>query len=123
MNAGQGELTSYGCRDLILHHSVDILNADVTIMGGVTEWRRIAAMAHLSHVQMAHHEEPQVALHLLASVPNGLYVEIFPSYERDPMWVDLPVVQPKIQNGYMELPTGVGFGIDLNEEVIAKYRV
>ena len=123
VNAGQGELTAYGCRDLIVHKAVDILNADATIMGGVTEWKRTAAMAHLFNVQMAHHEEPQVALHLLASIPNGLYVEIFPSYERDPMWVDLPVVAPKIRGGFMELPTGPGFGIDLNEEVIAKYRV
>jgi len=123
VNAGQGEITSYGCRDLVLQRAVDILNVDATIAGGVTEWRRIAAMAHLSHVQMAHHEEPQIALHLLASVPNGLYVEIFPSYERDPMWVDLPVTAPTIRDGFMELPTGAGFGIDLNEAVIAKYRV
>ncbi len=122
VNAGQGELTSYGCRDLVVHRAVDILNVDATLAGGVTEWRRIAAMAHLFHVDMAHHEEPQVALHLLASVPNGLYVEIFPSYERDPMWVDLPLEHPKIRNGYMELPIGPGFGIPLNEEVIAKYR-
>jgi len=79
-------------------------------------------MAYVSHVQMAHHEEPQIALHLLASIPNGLYVEIFPSYERDPMWVDLPVNAPVIRDGFMELPSGPGFGIDLNEEIIARYR-
>lgn len=122
VNAGQGELTSYGCRDLIVHRAVDILNVDATIAGGVTEWRRIAAMAHLFHAGMAHHEEPQVALHLLAAAPNGLYVEIFPSYERDPMWVDLPVKQPVIRDGFMELPDGPGFGIELNADVIAKYR-
>ena len=123
VNAGQGELTAYGCRDLVMHKAVDILNVDATIAGGVTEWRRIAAMAYVSHVQMAHHEEPQIALHLLASIPNGLYVEIFPSYERDPMWVDLPVNAPVIRDGFMELPSGPGFGIDLNEEIIARYRV
>jgi D-arabinonate dehydratase len=123
VNAGQGEITAFGCRDLVMNKCVDILNVDATIAGGVTEWRRIAAMAGLFHVGMAHHEEPQVALHLLASVPNGLFVEIFPSYERDPMWVDLPVKQPVIRDGYMELPDGHGFGIDLNPDVIAKYRI
>lgn len=123
VNAGQGEITAFGCRDLVAGKCVDILNVDVTIAGGVTEWRRIAAMAGLFHVQMAHHEEPQVALHLLASAPHGLYVEIFPSYERDPMWVDLPLNPPLIRDGYMELPTGNGVGIELNQEVIAKYRV
>ena len=78
-------------------------------------------MASFSHVQMAHHEEPQVALHLLAAVPNGLYVEIFPNYERDPMWIDLPVETFHIHNGYMEVPNRPGLGMDLNEEIIAKY--
>jgi L-alanine-DL-glutamate epimerase-like enolase superfamily enzyme len=56
-------------------------------------------------------------------MPNTLYVEIFPSYERDPMWFDLPVEQPRIKDGYMELPAGPGLGIQLNEDTIAKYRV
>ncbi|MBC7812988.1 MAG: mandelate racemase/muconate lactonizing enzyme family protein, partial [Burkholderiales bacterium] len=123
INAGQGEITSFGCRDLITHGAVDIINVDATVMAGVTEWRRIAHMAGLFHVNMAHHEEPQVALHLLASVPNALFVEIFPSYERDPMWFDLPIEQPRIKDGYMELPTGPGLGIQLNEEIIERYRV
>jgi L-alanine-DL-glutamate epimerase-like enolase superfamily enzyme len=123
VNAGQGEISAFGCRDLITNHCVDILNVDVTIAGGVTEWRRIAAMAGLFHVQMAHHEEPQIALHLLASIPHGLYVEIFPNYERDPMWVDLPIEPPRIADGYMHLPDKPGFGIDLNPEIIEKYRL
>ncbi len=66
--------------------------------------------------------EPQVALHLLASVPNGLCVEIFPSYQRDPMWFDLPEQQPTIQNGQMHVPDSPGFGMPLNQEVIEKWR-
>jgi L-alanine-DL-glutamate epimerase-like enolase superfamily enzyme len=123
VNAGQGEITAFGCRDLVINGCVDILNCDATVLAGITEWRRIAALASLFHVQMAHHEEPQVALHLLASIPHALYVEIFPNYERDPMWVDLPVEQPKISGGYMHLPQGAGLGIQLNDEIIAKYRV
>jgi D-arabinonate dehydratase len=123
VNAGQGELTAFGCRDLVVGKAVDILNVDVTVAGGVTEWRRIAAMAGAFHVQMAHHEEPQIAVHLLASVPNTLYVEIFPNYERDPMWVDLPLNPPVIRDGYMEVPQGYGTGINLNPEIIEKYRI
>ena len=122
VNVGQGEISGFGCRDLVLHRCVDILNVDVTIAGGVTEWMRIAHMAGLSHVQMAHHEEPQTALHLLAAVPNSLYVEIFPNYQRDPMWVDLPVQPPVIRDGFMELSDRPGLGMDLNKDVIEKYR-
>jgi L-alanine-DL-glutamate epimerase-like enolase superfamily enzyme len=121
--AGQGEITRFGCRDLIIHGHVDILNVDVTIAGGVTEWRRIAAMASAFNVQMAHHEESQVALHLLASIPHGLYVEIFPNIRRDPLWYELPVERPVIRDGYMFLPERPGLGMTLNEEVITRYRL
>jgi len=123
VNVGQGEICRHGCRDLIIRHAVDILNVDVTIAAGVTEWRRIAGMGHCFGVNMAHHEEPQVALHLLASAPNGLCVEIFPNYNRDPMWFDLPVKQPVIKDGFMHLPEGDGFALPLRADTIEKYRV
>jgi D-arabinonate dehydratase len=122
VNAGQGEITRYGCRDLILQGQVNILNVDVTIAGGVTEWVKIAHLAEHFHVQMGHHEEAQVALHLLAAIPHSSYVEIFPNPKRDPMWQELPVVHPRIRDGYMELPPGPGLGLELNEDVIARYR-
>ncbi len=121
--AGQGEITRFGCRDLITHGGVDILNVDVTIAGGVTEWKRIAAMAGAFNVQMAHHEESQVALHLLASIPHGLYVEIFPNLQRDPLWYELQEERPAIQDGYMLLSDRPGLGLKLNEEVITRYRL
>jgi D-arabinonate dehydratase len=122
VTAGQGEISRYGCRDLVVQGRVNNLNVDVTIAGGVTEWRRIASLAAHFHVKMAHHEEAQVALHLLASIPHSLYVEIFPNPRRDPMWFELPVERPRISKGFMELPTGPGLGLELNEEVIEKYR-
>ena len=122
VNAGQGEISRHGCRDMIVRGAVDMLNVDATIAAGVTEWRRIAAMAHCFGVGMAHHEEPQVALHLLAAAPNGLCVEIFPNYNRDPMWFDLPRERPEIRDGYMILPEGPGFGLPLRPEVIERWR-
>lgn len=122
VTAGQGEISRFGCRDLILHGRVNILNVDVTVAGGVTEWMKIAHMAEHFHVKMAHHEEAQVALHCLAAIPHSLYVEIFPNPKRDPMWFELPIKQPRIRDGYMELPDKPGFGIDLNKEVIEQYR-
>jgi len=122
INAGQGEISRFGCRDLVQVGRVNILNVDVTLAGGITEWLRVAGMASLSHVEMAHHEEPQVALHLLASIPHGLYVEFFPNIKRDPMWFELPQQLPRIRDGCMELPDGPGLGMPLNEEIIQKYR-
>jgi len=122
VNAGQGEISRHGCRDLVARGAVDILNVDATIAAGVTEWRRIAGMASCFGVTMAHHEEPQVALHLLAGVANGLCVEIFPNYDRDPMWFDLPQQQPLIKNGFMHLPDAPGFGMPLQASTVEKWR-
>lgn len=122
VNAGQGEISRHGCREMVTRGAVDILNVDATIAGGVTEWRRIAAMASCFGVRMAHHEETQVALHLLASIPHGICVEIFPNYERDPMWFDLPLEPPTVVAGHLHLPDRPGFGLPLNQETIAKWR-
>lgn len=123
VNAGQGEISRHGCRDLITRGAVDLLNVDATIAAGATEWRRIANLAQCFGVGMAHHEEPQVALHLLASAPNGIAVEIFPSYQRDPMWFDLPAEHPIIKDGWMQVPDRPGFGIPLRQDIIEKYRL
>jgi D-arabinonate dehydratase len=123
INAGQGEISRQGCRELIVGGAVDILNVDVTIAAGITEWRRIAGMAQCMDVAMAHHEEPQVALHLLAAVPNGLCVEVFPNFNRDPMWFDLPQPRPAIKEGFMQVPAAPGLGINLDSSVIQRYRV
>jgi D-arabinonate dehydratase len=120
--AGQGEISRYGCRDLMLSGAVDILNVDVTVAGGITEWRRIAEMAGMMNVGMGHHEEPQVAIHLLAAVRHGLFVEIFPDRNRDPLWFELPVSQPRVRNGRMQVPQQPGIGIPLRQDVIDRYR-
>jgi len=122
VNAGQGEISRHGCRELVARGAVDILNVDATIAGGVTEWRRIAGMASCFGVAMAHHEEPQVALHLLGGVAHGLCVEIFPNPQRDPMWFDLPERQPLIRDGFMHLPKESGFGIPLRQDTIQRWR-
>ncbi|MGH9351221.1 MAG: mandelate racemase/muconate lactonizing enzyme family protein [Terriglobia bacterium] len=121
--AGQGEISRFGCRDLVTSGGVDILNFDATIGGGITEWRRVAGMASMFNISMAHHEEPQVAVHLLASIPHGLYVEIFPDPTRDPMWNELPRFHPKIENGFMYAPQQPGLGLPLKAETIDRYRV
>ena len=122
VSAGQGEISRFGCRDLMLANAVDILNVDVTIAGGITEWRRIAHMAGMMNISMGHHEEPQIAIHLLAAIPHSLYVEIFPDPLRDPMWFELPNEQPRISEGFMHLPQTPGIGIPLRSDVIERYR-
>lgn len=123
ITVGQGEITGRACRDLITKGHVDVLNLDCTLCGGVTEWQKVANMASFMNVEMAHHEEPQIAIHLIAANDHATYVEIFSSRLRDPLLWELPVGFPEIENGYMKVPTGPGTGIALDPAVIEKYAI
>lgn len=123
INVGQGEISGRACRDLITKGGVSILNLDCTLCGGITEWQRVADMAKLMNVEMAHHEEPQVAIHLMAANPHALFVEIFANRKRDPLLWELPDGFPVIKDGYMTVPQVPGLGVRLKPEVIQRYRI
>jgi D-galactarolactone cycloisomerase len=120
--AGQSELSAGGCRELMIEGSIDFCNFDSSWSGGATEWRRVAAMAMSFDVLMAHHEEPHIAMHLLASIPHGTFVECFDA-DRDPIWWNLVANRPEITDGHVDLPTAPGFGWILDEDFIEQHRV
>jgi L-alanine-DL-glutamate epimerase-like enolase superfamily enzyme len=120
--AGQSEISRAGVRDLMVDGAIDVCNFDASWAGGPTEWRRVAAMALAFGVEMAHHEEPQIAAHLLAAIPHGTYVECFHP-DRDPLFWNLIGNRPPIKNGTYAIPPGPGFGLDLNNDFIARHRI
>jgi L-alanine-DL-glutamate epimerase-like enolase superfamily enzyme len=120
--AGQSEFSAGGCRDLMVEGAIDVCNFDSSWSGGATEWRRVAAAALAFDVGMAHHEEPQIAAHLLASIPHGTFLEIFDP-DRDPIWWNLVANRPKIVDGRIALPTGPGLGWELDRDYIEAHRV
>jgi D-galactarolactone cycloisomerase len=120
--AGQSELSAGGCRDLLVDGAIDVCNFDASWSGGPTEWRRVAAMAQAFDVAMGHHEEPQVAAHLLAAIPHGTFVECFHP-DRDPIWWNLVANRPALAGGRIELTDASGFGWELDGEFIERHRV
>jgi D-galactarolactone cycloisomerase len=120
--AGQTELTPEGCRDLMEAGSIDVCNFDSSWSGGPTAWRRCAAIAHAYEVQMGHHEEPHVALHLLASQPHGTYAECFHP-DRDPFWWNLIANRPDPVGGIVELSERPGLGWELDTAYLERHRL
>ena len=123
VTAGQCEITSHGVRRLLDAGAVDFVNYDASEGGGVTDWRRAAVICQTAGVKMAHHEEPQIAQHLLAGVPHGTYAECFADPERDPVWQTMWANRPAIRDGMMEVSKQPGFGIQLDWKMVEKYRV
>ena len=122
INAGQSEISAEGVRRLLEAGAVDIVNFDASEGGGPTAWRRAAAVCALMGVKLAHHEEAQIAAHMLGGVPGGTFLECFADPARDPLWQEM-YNRPPIKNGRSAIPTGPGFGIEMNWELVNKYRL
>lgn len=124
--SGENEFTHYGFRDLISRKAVDIIQADPNIAGGLTEIRKIAAMADAYHIHFAPHGGHIIGSHAVASVPNGLIVECYSSKASSYRDLDLPLRiynDPiEVKNGWIEIPDKPGFGMEIDEKTAEKYE-
>ena len=123
ITAGQSEITSHGVKRLIAAGGIDYCNLDASESGGPTEWRRAAGLCAVHGVKMAHHEEGQIALHMLAGVAHGSFVECFADPDRDPIWDGMYASRPPVKDGEIAVPTGPGFDIQLDWDMVKKYRI
>ena len=99
-----------------------VVNPDVASCGGILELAQIAAMADAHLVAVAPHNYNSTALGLAATIqaaavmPNFLITEYFVNFaERSRELVDLPLEPVE---GYVDLPTAPGLGIDVDEAAV-----
>jgi len=115
LTIASGEIAAgrFAHRELIERGGITVLQPDVAVCGGITEWRRIAAMAACASVPVMSHSFHDINAHLIASVPNGRFVEYFPDDSVLPFRRILDT-QLTARNGALVLPTtpGLGFGFD-----------
>lgn len=122
---GEATYTKTGFRPLLEKRSADILNPDVACVGGILELKEIAAMAESFLVAMSPHNynSTLVALastvHASATMPNFIITEYFLPFVDFCDTISLNQLKPK--NGYIELPTAPGLGIDVDEEALKKH--
>lgn len=119
---GEHEYTKYGFRDLITAGAVDIVQADIGRVGGVTEWLKIAHIAAAHNLPMAPHAYALLHLHPAMATPNLIVVEML-DIEWQPMmkWLVDP---PQPENGFWKpIPDKPGNGIELDPHAVEKYRV
>lgn len=121
LSAGESELTSYGCRALLEEQAIQILQFDVTMFGGFTEGRKMAALCDLNHVQVTPHHDCFIHAQLVASTPAGCFVEAFTDPERDPLQAELFENPPTIADGWLTLNDAPGLGLTLSERTVEKF--
>jgi D-arabinonate dehydratase len=108
-------------RNYVETGSAHILQADATVVGGITEWRRVAAMAACWNLPVAPHWIPDIHAHLLASVSNGWPVEYFLP-EADILNFDKLVQKPlHVQDGWIHLSDEPGHGVRLDPDKVKSY--
>ncbi|KGM36005.1 mandelate racemase/muconate lactonizing enzyme family protein [Inquilinus limosus] len=123
--AGERMATIFGERELIERELVDVIQPDTGRAGGLTQMRKIAAMAEAHHIMMAPHSgslgpvAEYAALHLLAAIPNALILE-----RLDADWpgrARTVVPHPVQEGGSIAVPDASGLGCDIDEDFVARF--
>ena len=119
---GENEYTKYGFRDLIENRAAAILQPDAIIMGGVTEFMKVAAQAQAHNLPIAPHGPQEVHIQLLCAIPNGLILEYYRG-STDPLFDKVYKHTIQVEDGFVKPPELPGFGINPNMDVLTQYRV
>ena len=120
---GERLLTKWAFAPLIERGLVDIVQPDPAHAGGITELRKIAAMAEAHHIAIQPHNpygpvNTAAAAHLNAVFPNFLIMEVIKENGMHDWFEDIARGFPQISDGYCAVPEGPGLGIDLDEEIL-----
>lgn len=131
---GENDFTRWGFRDIIAKKAMDIVQPDLCAAGGISECRKIAAMASAHGVECVPHAWGS-AIGLAATVqwlaalpdtppafrpiPPMLEFEQTPNPLRDEL-AKQPIVQV---NGMVQVPGAPGIGIDVDREALARWKV
>lgn len=136
---GEAEFTRWGFRELIEHRCVDILQPETCSLGGVSEYLKIRDLAHTHFIPVVNHVWGSAVcvalnLHLLAAMPDlpgGVYpVQPMLEYDTTPnifredlLTKPLGILdQVKANQGWAGLPDGPGLGIDVDFDLVERYR-
>jgi mandelate racemase len=96
--------------------AADFVMPDLERIGGVTGWRRAAALAAERSVPMSSHLFPEVSAHLLAATATCHFLEYVD-------WADVLVQEPlQIVDGCAVVPQRAGNGLAWKEDAVERYR-
>src|SRR6202050_3386878 len=118
---GEIEAGRWRFKELLDKHAASILQADAAVCGGITEFRRIAALADAYGVTMCPHWFHDLHVHMVAASPNGQFVEYFPDGKVF-NFCEIIDRQLKVHKGGLALTTEPGLGYQFDEQAIARFE-
>jgi L-alanine-DL-glutamate epimerase-like enolase superfamily enzyme len=116
--AGENLHTLYEFQSYIAAGAVAFPEPDVSNCGGITVWKKVAALAQANNLPVTSHGVHDIHVHLLAAVPNASYLEAhgfgLESYLRHPL---------QVENGTAVAPDRPGHGVEFDWEMLGAHRV
>ncbi|WP_280393277.1 mandelate racemase/muconate lactonizing enzyme family protein [Nocardia brasiliensis] len=121
---GEIHQTRWEFRQLIESNAAAILQADAGVVGGVTEWLRVAHAADAFGLQMAPHWHHNLHVHLCGAVSNTLVVEYFALEKGIYNFERLLTPETRLRYGanQVQIPSRPGLGIEFDERAVAEYE-
>jgi galactonate dehydratase len=109
-------------REVFELQAADVIQPDISHIGGLLETKKLAAWADAYYVTIAPHNvggqiNTAAALHLAACTTNFKIQEYFNDFA-DPWVRETAPGLPEVVDGYFALPEGPGLGVELDEAVI-----
>ena len=104
-------------RHMLEARSLDIVMIDLLRVGGITQWMKVAGMAEAFNLPVVSHLVPEIHVHLIAAIPNGLTVEYMP-------WsLQLFEETPRLEGGQLVVPDKPGLGLAFDQAAIKRFQV
>jgi L-alanine-DL-glutamate epimerase-like enolase superfamily enzyme len=114
---GETEYTRYGMRDILEAGAVDVLMPDLQRIGGLSEFRRSAAIAAAYEIPVSSHLFTEHSICIAASEANCISVEHMPWFT--PLFNETM----DINDGYIAVPGRPGIGFTFDQSAIKKYKL
>jgi D-galactarolactone cycloisomerase len=121
---GENLYTRWGFLPFIQSRAVDVVQPDASRCGGISEARRIVDLAAAHHAYSAPHTfsdafTVMANLHVMAATANTIILELDRTY--NPLMGALVGEAIRPVDGYLELPTAPGLGLELDRDFVANH--
>lgn len=120
---GEIEAGRWAFQQLVDIQAADILQPDVTVIGGISEWRKVAHMAACRDIPLAPHWVPDIHVHLGAAAPNVLALEYFHADVGVLNFDELLAEPLRFEDGDLIVPDRPGHGVALDPDAVKRYEV
>jgi len=121
--SGELEFSRYGFVQLLENDAIEVVQPDVSVVGGVTEWMRVAHLAASYDVPVAPHYNWDLHVQLLGAIENGHWAEYFYRDSDVKAFDDVLENPMEPEDGYLEIPDRPGHGVTVDHDALDEFRI